>query len=114
MIRCACAASAQTPGRAELKLPDPGLVADQYDEALAAVVKSYQETKGLSVDGVIGAKTIRSLNTTIDERIEQIVTPTWNADAGCPRISAAATSSSTPATIRWCSSMLARLPSRAW
>ena len=57
----------------ELTLPDPGPVADQYDEALAAVVKSYQETKGLTVDGVIGAKTVRSLNTTIDERIGQIV-----------------------------------------
>lgn len=57
----------------ELKLPDPGPVADQYDEALAAVVKAYQETKGLTVDGVIGAKTVRSLNTTIDERIDQIV-----------------------------------------
>ncbi len=57
----------------ELKLPDPGPVADQYDEALAAVVKAYQETKGLTVDGVIGAKTVRSLNTTIDERIGQIV-----------------------------------------
>jgi murein L,D-transpeptidase YcbB/YkuD len=57
----------------DLKVPDPGPVADQYDEALAAVVKSYQETKGLTVDGVIGAKTVRSLNTTIDERIEQLV-----------------------------------------
>ncbi|MSP76484.1 MAG: hypothetical protein EXR12_10135 [Rhodospirillaceae bacterium] len=57
----------------ELKLPDPGPLVDQYDEALAAVVKSYQETKGLTVDGVIGAKTVRSLNTTIDERIGQIV-----------------------------------------
>jgi murein L,D-transpeptidase YcbB/YkuD len=56
-----------------LALPDPGPVADRYDEALAAVVKSYQETKGLSVDGVIGAKTMRSLNTTIDQRIDQIV-----------------------------------------
>ena len=37
------------------------------------MVKSYQEMKGLTVDGVIGAKTVRSLNTTIDERIEQIV-----------------------------------------
>ena len=35
--------------------------------------KSYQETKGLTVDGIIGAKTTQSLNTTIDERIEQIV-----------------------------------------
>ena len=57
----------------DLKVPDPGPVADQYDEALAAVVKAYQEMKGLTVDGVIGAKTLRSLNTTIDERIEQIV-----------------------------------------
>jgi murein L,D-transpeptidase YcbB/YkuD len=57
----------------DLKLPDPSPVENQYDEALAAVVKSYQETKGLTVDGVIGSKTIRSLNTTIDERIEQIV-----------------------------------------
>ena len=37
------------------------------------VVKGYQETKGLTVDGVIGNKTTLSLNTTIDERIEQIV-----------------------------------------
>jgi len=50
-----------------------GALADLYDEPLAAVVKSYQETKGLTVDGVIGAKTTLSLNTTIDERIEQIV-----------------------------------------
>ena len=57
----------------ELAVPDPGPMADQYDEALAAIVKSYQETKGLTVDGVVGSKTIRSLNTTIDERIEQIV-----------------------------------------
>ncbi|MBX9943572.1 MAG: L,D-transpeptidase family protein [Reyranella sp.] len=57
----------------DLKPPEPGPVADQYDEALAAVVKSYQEAKGLTVDGVIGAKTLRSLNTTIDERIDQIV-----------------------------------------
>jgi L,D-transpeptidase YcbB len=53
--------------------PAPGTAADLYDEPLAAVVKSYQETKGLTVDGVIGAKTTLSLNTTIDERIEQIV-----------------------------------------
>ena len=57
----------------DLKLPDLGPVADQYDEALASVVKAYQETKGLTVDGVIGAKTVRSLNTTIDERIDQII-----------------------------------------
>jgi murein L,D-transpeptidase YcbB/YkuD len=57
----------------DLSVPEPGAVADLYDEPLAAVVKSYQEAKGLTVDGVIGAKTTHSLNTTIDERIDQIV-----------------------------------------
>jgi L,D-transpeptidase YcbB len=57
----------------DLVVPEPGTVADLYDEPLAGVVKAYQETKGLTVDGVIGAKTTLSLNTTIDERIEQIV-----------------------------------------
>ena len=46
---------------------------DLYDDALAAVIKNYQATKGLTVDGVIGAKTTQSLNTTIDDRIDQIV-----------------------------------------
>ena len=57
----------------DLVAPEPGAVADLYDEPLAAVVKSYQETKGLTVDGVIGAKTTLSLNTTIDERIDHLV-----------------------------------------
>lgn len=60
---------------AELDFPVPpaGAVVELYDEPLVGVLKSYQEMKGLTVDGVIGAKTVRSLNTTIDERIEQIV-----------------------------------------
>jgi L,D-transpeptidase YcbB len=59
----------------DLIVPEPaaGAAADLYDEPLAAVVKAYQETKGLTVDGIIGAKTTQSLNTTIDERIAQIV-----------------------------------------
>ena len=59
----------------DLVVPEPatGAAPELYDEPLAAVVKSYQETKGLTVDGVIGANTTRSLNTTIDDRIEQIV-----------------------------------------
>lgn len=57
----------------DLAVPEPGAVATLYDEPLAAVVKGYQETKGLTVDGVIGAKTLLSLNTTLDDRIEQIV-----------------------------------------
>jgi murein L,D-transpeptidase YcbB/YkuD len=59
----------------DLVVPEPatGAAPELYDEPLAAVVKSYQETKGLTVDGVIGANTTRSLNTTIDDRIEQIM-----------------------------------------
>ncbi len=57
----------------DFTVPPAGAVADLYDEPLVAIVKAYQEMKGLTVDGVIGAKTVRSLNTTIDERIEQIV-----------------------------------------
>ncbi len=57
----------------DLTVPDAGAVATLYDEPLANVVKAYQSTKGLTVDGVIGDNTRRSLNTTVDERIEQIV-----------------------------------------
>jgi murein L,D-transpeptidase YcbB/YkuD len=57
----------------DLGVPQPATTEDLYDEPLAAVVKAYQETKGLTVDGIIGAKTTLSLNTTIDERIDQIV-----------------------------------------
>ena len=60
-------------GELEMTVP-PATGADElYDEALAAVVKTYQATKGLTVDGVIGAKTTQSLNTTIDDRITQLV-----------------------------------------
>lgn len=57
----------------ELVVPDAGPAPDLHDDKLVAVVKAYQETKGLTVDGIIGTKTTQSLNTTIDERIEQIV-----------------------------------------
>ncbi|HKH65794.1 MAG TPA: L,D-transpeptidase family protein, partial [Reyranella sp.] len=62
-------------GELDLAVPEPaaGAAPELYDEPLAVVVKSYQETKGLTVDGIIGAKTTQSLNTTIDERIEQII-----------------------------------------
>jgi len=54
-------------------VPPAGAVAELYDEPLVAVIKAYQETKGLTVDGVIGGNTTRSLNTSIDDRIEQVV-----------------------------------------
>lgn len=60
-------------GELDMVVPPAGAVADLYDDPLVAVVKSYQETKGLTVDGVIGAKTIRSLDTSLDERIDQVI-----------------------------------------
>ena len=59
----------------DLVVPEPAAVAAPalYDEPPATLIKSYQETKGLTVDGIIGAKTTQSLNTTIDERIDQII-----------------------------------------
>lgn len=56
-----------------LTVPPAGPVAELYDEPLVAVVKAYQETKGLTVDGVIGQNTTRSLNTSVDDRIEQVI-----------------------------------------
>lgn len=44
-----------------------------YDEALIAAVKRYQEQHNLSVDGVIGPKTVSSLNIPIEERVQQVV-----------------------------------------
>jgi len=60
-------------GELGLTVPPPATTADTYDDALAVVVKSYQETKGLTVDGVIGVNTTRSLNTSIDDRITQVI-----------------------------------------
>ncbi|MBS0518150.1 MAG: L,D-transpeptidase family protein [Proteobacteria bacterium] len=57
----------------EMAVPAPGPVTELYDEPLAEVVKAYQATKGLSVDGVIGAKTTQSLNTSLDDRIDQVI-----------------------------------------
>ena len=57
----------------ELTVPSPTGAVDVYDDPLVALVKSYQETKGLTVDGVIGDNTTRSLNTSLDDRIDQIV-----------------------------------------
>jgi L,D-transpeptidase YcbB len=57
----------------ELVVPAAAGAPETYDDALVALVKAYQETKGLTVDGVIGANTTRSLNTSLDDRIEQIV-----------------------------------------
>ncbi|MBS0527459.1 MAG: L,D-transpeptidase family protein [Proteobacteria bacterium] len=60
-------------GELGMTVPAATGAGDVYDDALAALVKSYQETKGLTVDGVIGVNTTRSLNTSIDDRITQVI-----------------------------------------
>ena len=60
-------------GELGMTVPPPAGTPDTYDDALVAVVKAYQETKGLTVDGVIGTNTTRSLNTSIDDRIDQVI-----------------------------------------
>ncbi len=57
----------------DMAVPDASGAPERYDEALETVIRSYQDSKGLTVDGVIGAKTTRSLNTTVDERIDQLI-----------------------------------------
>jgi len=60
-------------GELQMTVPPPAVAVETYDDALVGVVKAYQETKGLTVDGIIGANTTRSLNTSLDDRIDQIV-----------------------------------------
>ncbi len=43
-----------------------------YGGALEAAVKDFQARHGLYVDGVIGPATLRALNVTVEQRIEQI------------------------------------------
>ena len=47
--------------------------ANFYDDALVAAVKRYQEQHNLSVDGVIGGKTVSSLNISVEDRVHQII-----------------------------------------
>ena len=58
----------------EPDVPAPGPQgANFYDDGLAAAVKRYQGQHNLTVDGVIGGKTVFSLNIPIEERVQQVV-----------------------------------------
>lgn len=58
----------------EPDVPEPGANGpNHYDDAFVAAVKRYQEQHNLSVDGVIGPKTISSLNIPIEERVQQVI-----------------------------------------
>lgn len=52
---------------------DDGAVPDVYDPALEASVRVFQERSGLNSDGVIGSRTIRAMNVSLDERIGQVM-----------------------------------------
>lgn len=50
----------------------PALPADSYDSALAEAVRQFQASRGLLVDGIVGAGTLRALNVPAQERAQQI------------------------------------------
>jgi len=45
---------------------------EQYDAALVAAVKAFQDRHGLPADGVIGPTTLVALNVPVEQRIDQI------------------------------------------
>ncbi|ODT69213.1 MAG: hypothetical protein ABS75_17655 [Pelagibacterium sp. SCN 63-23] len=57
--------------RARLKLDGPA--SNLYDDGAVAAVKTFQETQGLEVDGIIGAATIAALNGGAATRKEDII-----------------------------------------
>jgi murein L,D-transpeptidase YcbB/YkuD len=52
----------------------PGVLVDTsvYGGALESAVRAFQERHGLDVDGIVGPGTLRAMNVTVEERIEQI------------------------------------------
>ena len=46
--------------------------ANHYDSIFEEAVKSFQTRQGLKVDGVIGKNTLRAMNVSIEDRIDQI------------------------------------------
>ncbi|MCA1941537.1 MAG: L,D-transpeptidase family protein, partial [Caenispirillum bisanense] len=44
-----------------------------HEGALVAALKRFQARHGITVDGILGADTVKTLNTSLDERITQVV-----------------------------------------
>jgi murein L,D-transpeptidase YcbB/YkuD len=55
-------------------LPEDGLatIDDVYDESLEAGVRRFQLRHGLDVDGIIGPTTLRALNVSVEDRVQQL------------------------------------------
>lgn len=53
-------------------LPDSQTAPSHFDETLERAVRRFQGRHGLTVDGLVGRATLRALNTTIEQRIDQI------------------------------------------
>jgi murein L,D-transpeptidase YcbB/YkuD len=45
---------------------------EEYDDALVAAVKAFQDRHGLTADGVVGPGTLAALNVPVERRIDQI------------------------------------------
>ncbi len=50
----------------------PGISPDFFDDELAAALRRYQRHHGLTVDGILGQKTVATLNTSLQHRLHQI------------------------------------------
>jgi murein L,D-transpeptidase YcbB/YkuD len=57
----------------EANVPAPTGDPNCYDEALVEAVKRFQESHNLSVDGVVGPRLTASLNSPIEEKVQQVV-----------------------------------------
>lgn len=51
----------------------PGDTSHLFDDSLLVAVKRFQSRFGLSTDGVIGGNTLRKMNESLDQRIQQIL-----------------------------------------
>lgn len=51
----------------------PDTTSDRYDEPLADAVKVFQDQNGLNASGVIGPETVKLLNISVKDRIDQLI-----------------------------------------
>ena len=69
-IRARLRALGDMPGGAQIGVVDTNAM---YDPELELAVLTFQRRHGLNDDGVIGARTLRAMNRTADERLRQVL-----------------------------------------